>query len=155
MKSLPIFLLVALACSVSVYCQSSYEFGGVGDLKGLTTVYISPEVDMKDRERMIKIIAKDLPTVKIMDSLDAASIMLVFGGDSEDTITGVNWNRYGANVVRVPLEAGTGRVFVEGKEKPRLVLTVSNSQQSRAEKRPVTKFTQAFVKAWKEANGIK
>lgn len=150
-----VFLCAAPTVAQTAYSKPAYEFGGPKDLKGLKSVYISPEVDAKDRERMVKIIQKELPDVKIVDDADDSEIVLIFGGESETVITGATWNAYGGSIVRVPLEAGTGKVFVNGKEKPRLVLTVSNSQQSRAEKRPVTKFTQAFVKAWKEANGIK
>lgn len=154
MKRLFLYIAILIFCSLTVSAQK-YEYGGTSDLRGLTTVYINPETDVKDRERIVKAIEKEhFPDLKVVDTPEKAEIFLVFGGDTETVITGATWSSSGANIVRVPLDYGSGYVFVDGKEKPRLVLTVSNSQQSRWEKRPVTKFVQAFIKAYRQANGL-
>ena len=152
---LTLLVVSFLLFSFAAFAQEGFDYGGISDLKGLTSVYISPQIDIKDRERIVKIIQKaNLSELKIIENSESADILLVFGGDTDTVITGATFNRSGANVIRVPLENGTGMVFAQGK-RLRLVLTLSNSQQSRMEKRPVTKFAQAFVKAYKEANGIK
>jgi len=155
MKKILLPLIVIAMSVLSASAQNGYEYGGVSNLKGLKTVYLSPEIDMKDRERIAKAIGKEnLSDLKIVDDGNRADIVLVFGGETDSVITGATFSQYSANIVRVPLDSGTGMVFVQDKEKPKLVLKVSNTQQSRLEKRPVTKFVQAFIKAYKEANGL-
>lgn len=147
-------LLVILLLCAPMLAQSAYEYGGPADLKGATDVYIIPDTDMDDQERIKKTVLKAALPVKFVSSPDDADIILAFGGDTDVEITGVTWSAYGANTVRVPLEHGTGVVLVPGKEKPRLVLRVSNSQQTKWEKRPITKFVNAFIKTYREANGL-
>ena len=151
MKSLILLLLMALATF-----SQNFEYGGPSDLKGLTKVQLSPEIDFKDQERIKKEINKaKLSSLVVTDNYDDGEIMLVFGGSTETVTTGATVNNGVVNTIRVPLDEGTGYVFVEGKSgKPRLVLKVSNSQQSRLEKRPVTKFVDTFLKAYRQANDL-
>ncbi len=151
-------LTVSILCAVPVFSQS-YEYGKPSDLKGLSKVFIDTGVDTETRERIVERILKaGLKDLTFLDSDEGAEIVLVFRDRSIETVTGAVTNIYGTtNVVRDPLLHGEGTVFVvgDGAAKPRVVLSVKNSQQSRAEKRPSTKFALAFVKAYKQANDLK
>lgn len=150
-------LLLIFALAMTCFAQN-YELGGIGDLKGKTAVFLSPEIDFEDQGRITKIVEKANVGLKIVSSLSEADIVLTFGGSTSMVTTGASatstQNTSNVNLVTVPLEEGSGIVLVKGEEKLRLVLKVSNSQQSRMEKRPVTKFAEAFVKAYRSANGL-
>lgn len=156
MKIVAIILLLASA----LFAQG-IEYGKTSDLKGLTKVFVDTGSDMETRNRIIENLEKAKLGIELLDSIDDAEIVMLFAGEKSDTIFGVN-TIYGESsatttVTKVPLIAGAGRVFVAGKDgkRPRLILSVENSQQSRLEKRPSTKFANAFIKAYKEANGLK
>lgn len=161
MRKLPFITLFVLFLLSTVSAQM--EYGKAADLKGLTKVFIDTGADMEVRERIVKQIEKAKLGVEILGSDEDAEIMMLFRDQESDTVTGVSsnstdtsWGRTtNSTVIKVPLIAGAGQVFVKGSNnKPRLVLSVQNSQQSRLEKRPSTKFADAFIKAYREANGL-
>lgn len=157
-------LLIIFACCITVFSQQ-FEYGKTSDLKGLTKIFLDTGADMETRNRIIENIEKAKLGVEFLGSMDDAQIVMTFRDETNEVITGVNTNvttnPYGGTAnttaVRVPLINGAGNVFVANKDgtNPKLVLSVTNSQQSRWEKRPSTKFANAFIKAYKEANGIK
>jgi hypothetical protein len=159
----PMLLLFVLLLSFTASAQ--IEYGKASDLKGLTKVFLDTGADMEVRDRIVKQLEKANLGIEILGSDDEAEIMLVFRDQESDTVTGATsntsddgwWGRTtNTTIVKVPLIAGEGRVFVKGSSgKARLVLSVKNSQQSRLEKRPSTKFANAFIKAYQEANGVK
>ena len=160
-----LLLITLLALSLSTYSQK-FEYGTNADLKGLTKIFLDTGTDMETRKRIIEVINKaKLPGIEFLGSADEAEIYMTFGGETVETITGATTNTTPnpyvitttTNYVKVPLINGAGTVFVanKGGSKPKLILSVQNSQQSRLEKRPSTKFANAFIKAYKEANGTK
>jgi hypothetical protein len=152
MKYKILFVLLLLAAfSASVFSQE-YENGKPSDLKGLTKIFINTGTNLKDRQRIIEQIEKAKLEVTFLDTDDGAEIVMFFQGKT--VVEGVPTGPYGMTITRVRLDTGSGMVFVQGKTKPRLVLSVTNSQQSKLEKRPVTKFVKEFIKEWKKANGI-
>lgn len=160
MKRHLVCLLIVFVCSISVFAQGSdtFEYGSPAELKGLTNIFVDTGADMETRSKITEIITKaKLPNIRFLDKITQAQIVLVFRGDTEEKLTGAA--RYGTSTVlgRIQLEYGTGSVLVGLPEytKPHLVLTVKNSQQTKWEKSPATKFAKEFIKAWKEANGVR
>jgi len=141
------------------YSQKDFEYGKQAELKGLTKIFVDTGTDLKNRERITGEIEKaKLPDVEMTESADAAQIILLFRGETEEVVTGATTNTYGTTMVnRANLANGSGIVFIEGKNKnkPRLILSISNSQQTKLEKKPSVKFAKEFVKAYKEANNLK
>lgn len=162
MKRFLLFILILTTSALLVSGQ--IEYGKPADLKGLTKVFIDTGADMEVRQRIIKQLEKANLGIEVLDTDDDAEIMMIFRDQESDSVTGVSsntteteWNRQTTStIIKVPLIAGEGRVFIQGASgKPRLILSVQNSQQSRLEKRPSTKFTNAFIKAYREANDLK
>lgn len=144
--------------------------GSAENLKGLTKIYIETNADLKERERIEKRLNKaNVKGLEIVDDLGNAEIILVFGGGSFRSLTGVTTtgnvindgnSSYGSATstpTMVTLLEGEGRVFVISRKSNELllVLRVQNMQESRLEKRPVTKFVNEFVETYKEVNGLK
>lgn len=155
-------LAFALACFAgSVTAQSDFEYGKPADLKGLTKVYVQTMADLKENERIVSRLNKaKVPKLVIVDDIDDAEIVLMFGGDEFTSVSGANSSTIGGStntvITRVNLLTGEGRVYVASKDgsKPRLVMRVQNEQQTKLEKRPVTKFIEDFIKLYKKANGL-
>jgi hypothetical protein len=164
MKTSLFVLFVLFIFSVASYTQtgdSSFEFGKPSDLKGLTKVYVETMGDLKEHDQIVTRLAKaKVQNLEIVEDVENAEIILLFGGDSFTSVTGATSNAVGTSVNttvnRVTLLAGEGRVFVAGRDgkKPRLVMRVQNEQETRLEKRPVTKFVNEFVKIYMKVNGL-
>lgn len=156
-------LLLTLMLSTVVFGQD-FEYGKPGDLKGLKKVYLDTGADMETRNRIIENLEKAKLGVEILDSPEDAEIVMVFASEKSERLVGINtiYNRsetFGSastTAQRIELIAGAGRVFVRSKDgtKARLILSLQNSQQSKLEKRPSTKFANAFIKAYREANNL-
>lgn len=151
-----------IACFVgSAVAQVDFEYGKPSDLKGLTKVYVHTMGDLKENERIVSRLNKaKIPSLQIVDDMDDAEIVLMFGGDEFTSVSGANSSTVGGStntvVTRVNLLTGEGRVYVASKDgsKPKLVMRVQNEQQTKLEKRPVTKFIEDFMKVYKKANGL-
>jgi hypothetical protein len=136
--------------------QNNFDYGQIADLKGLTKIFVDAGADLKNRERIIKTLEKEqLPNIEILNNGEGAEILMVFHGESEEVIQGATSSYGTTNIIRSNLASGTGLVLVDGVKKPKLILSVSNTQQDKLEKRPATKFALAFIKAYKQANGLK
>lgn len=132
-----------------------FEYGKPVELKGLTKIFVDTGANLDDRERIIKELEKAKLGIELLDSSDDAEIILLFRGRTDEKVTGAVNTQHATVIQTDELASGSGIVFIKGANKPRIILSVSNSQQSRLEKRPVTKFVKAFVKIYKTANGIK
>lgn len=161
MKTLLTFALLIFTFVVAAQAQD-IEYGKPSELKGLTKVYIETMGNVADAERMTERIAKaKVSGLVIVEDIKQAEIILMFAGEGVSRETGVTVNKIGntvfADTDRIKLLVGEGRVFVSSEDgkKPRLILRVQNEQETKLEKRPVTKFVSAFLKVYKKANGIK
>ncbi len=153
--------ILLLLLLLSVPALGQIEYGTNADLKGLKKVFIDTGSDMETRTRLIKELDKAKLDLEVLSSIDNADIVMRFVSETNEKLVSANtvYGDYGASTTaaRVELIAGVGQVFVAGKngERPRLILSVKNSQQTKWEKRPSTKFILAFIKAYKDGNGIK
>jgi len=138
------------------------EYGKPAELKGLTKIYIETMGNVGDAERMTERITKaKIPNLVIVENIKDAEIVLMFGGEGVSRETGATVNRVGdslyANSTRMKLFAGEGRVLVSSEDgkRARLILRVQNEQETKLEKRPVTKFVNEFIKLYKKVNDLK
>jgi hypothetical protein len=105
------------------------------------------------RDAIVAVIEiSNLPDLELLDSSDDAEVMLIFVSGKEDKVFYVEHQAY---FKKVP--AGTGQVFINGKssKKPRLLMSSEAVQDAIWKGKPSTKFTKAFVDAYKKANGLK
>ena len=163
MKKLLICSLLMFAFALTTQAQNQeMEYGKPSELKDLTKIYIETMGNVADAERMTERITKaKIPNLVIVEHLKDAEIILIFGGEGVSRETGATVNRVGdslyANPTRMKLFAGEGRVFVSSEDgkRARLILRVQNEQETKLEKRPVTKFVNEFLKVYKKANDLK
>lgn len=165
MKRFAVFLIVVFCFVIAGSAQvnkTDFDFGKPSDLKDLTKIYIQTMGDLKEYERILTRLNKaKIPNLEIVEDIEDAEIILVFGGRTFSSVVGVTSNTYGnttnSSVDSENLLEGEGKVFVTGKdgEKPKLIMRVQNEQEDKAEKRPVTKFVEEFIKVYKKVNGLK
>lgn len=161
MKTFTIVAFILTFFVISALGQGEFDYGKPSDLKGLTKIYIDTMGDLKENERIVSRLNKaKISTIQIVEDSDDAEIVLMFGGDDFTVTSGANSNTIGGStstvVTRVNLLLGEGRVFVLPKEgsKLLLIMRVKNTQQTKLEKRPVTKFVEDFIKVYKKVNGL-
>lgn len=158
MRKIILLTFILLTFSFSGFAQE-YEYGKPAELKDLKKVFIDTGTDLKSREGIIKEIEKAMLGIEFVDEAKIADVILAFRGETNEVETGGNSQIIGNSVItntnRVRLAAGQGLVLIYGKNKMRLLISAENSQQSKLEKKPSTKFAKEFVKQYKIANGLK
>jgi hypothetical protein len=152
-------LLLGAAATVPVAAQS-YEYGKPSELKGLKKVFVDTGGDMKNRERILNEIEKANLGIDLLDSADAAEVILNFQGGKEKQLSGVNsttdtyGNTRGTASYR-KITVGGGQVLVVKDGRFRVVLSFDDEEKTVFEKKPATNFGKTFVKAYKKANDLK
>lgn len=143
-------LLLTLALSFALQT----EYGKPDELKGLTKIFVDTGGDVKNRERLSKEIADSKIGVTLLDSEAGAEVIIDFGGGKTDRLRGSMSG--GVGVLKTKrYNTGEGRVYVVNGEKRRVVMSYEGEETHAWEKKPATSFGRAFVKAWKQANGVK
>lgn len=154
------FSLILLA-TLPTYAQD-VEYGTPDELKGITKVFVDTGPDMKSRERILKTISKEKLNLVLLDSRDDAEVILLFAGDRETYMSGVQTSppiyEGGPSTTRPTyskVDRGAGLVVVPKGNRMRILMDFSGSARFRWTKWPAEQFGKAFVKAYKKANGIK
>ena len=155
--------LFTLLSAAALHAQN-FERGKSAELKGLTRLYVNVGADIERRDLIVNEIEEaKIPGLVIVDSREKAEIVMRFGGRetlalqdiTTNEIIGTDWTI--TTVERRTVRSGQGLIFIAGKDakRPRIVLTFRDVQDSAFEKRPAIMFAKKFVKAYKEANGLK
>ena len=132
------------------------EYGKLEELKGLTKVFVDTGGNMKDRERIQREIRESRIGVELLDSEDGAQVVLKFGGGKEEADGG----SFGSilfpslGVIRT-VNVGDGHVYVLRDGKSKLVMSYEGVETHLWERKPAKNFGKRFVKAYKQANGLK
>jgi hypothetical protein len=140
-----------------------FEKGKPAELKGLTKLFVNAGTDLESRDLIIKEIEKaGLPGLMFV-ARPEAEVVMRFGGSEREVIenmmttpvVGTDWTM--TTVDRQTIKSGQGLVFIAGKDRKRarIVINFGSVQDAAFEKRPPIKFARAFVKAYKEANGLR
>lgn len=157
MNKLLFLTLLLLSFCFSARAQD-FEYGKPIELKGLKKVYVNTGSDVKNRTRIVEEIEKANLGVEFVDGDEDAEIFLTFRGETNEVTSGASTQMIGnsaiTNINTERLAAGAGLVAIGGKSKPRLLISVENSQQSKLEKKPSVKFAREFIKQYRIANGI-
>lgn len=161
---LSILLTLSILLSAAALHAQNFERGKSAELKGLTKLYINAGADVERRNLIVNEIEKaGIPGLIIVDSREKAEIVMRFGGRetvalqdiTTNEIVGTDWTI--TTVERRTVRSGQGLVFIAGRDakRPRIVITFQGVQDDAFEKRPAIMFAKKFVKAYKEANGLK
>ena len=164
LAKLSILLMSLILLSAAFLQAQNFERGKSDELKGLTKLYINVGADIERRNLIVNEIEKaKIPGLTIVDSREKAEIVMRFGGKETEAlqdittneITGTDWTI--TTVEWRTVRSGQGLVFIasEDKKRPRIVMTFREVQDGAFEKRPAIMFARKFVKAYKEANGLK
>lgn len=164
LAKLSILLTLFILLPAAVFHAQNFERGKSSELKGLTKLYINAGADIERRNTIVNEIEKaKIPGLIIVDSREKAEIVMRYGGRETEVlqdittneVIGTDWTM--TTVDRRTVRSGQGLVFIAGKDRknPRIIMTFRSVQDSAFEKRPSIQFAKTFVKAYKEANGLK
>jgi hypothetical protein len=137
------------------------ESGSLYELRKLSRVYVDTGTNLEEQRSITGEVLKYLPELKFVDTAEEADIILAFSA-SQGTETGTHveknvwsgekireWN------IRVEMEIGDGQVLRRvNSSLLRSVLKFHDPQHNMLERKPSTNFARAFVKAYKQANGL-
>jgi hypothetical protein len=127
------------------------------EMKGLTKVFIDSDVDLKDRERIVKEIESAKLGLTVLDSAESAEIILDFvGGERKTTVDSYNAATKIYAPLPITLAFGRGVVYVVRDGQRRAVLSFHDDGGNHFfPKKLATNFGKKFVKAYRRAHGTK
>jgi len=170
MKNAILLLLISMTAAAR---QAEVEYGHPGELNGVTRLYVSTGMDMKARESIVKELLKRLPRLEITRTPEAASVHLIYRGETLHVPGALNWlgepapayvesarhvyagvRTAGVATQLLPVVVGTGRVVkTVGRGRVRLLMSYrGESLAGSFERSPSTNFVLEFVKKYKQAN---
>ena len=166
-------ILLLLMSVTAAARQAEVEYGHAGELKGITRLYVSTDVDMEARESIVRELLKRLPHLVITRTPEAADVHLVYRGETLHVPGAPNWigesapaytesarhvyagTRTASGTTQLlPVVAGTGVVMkTVGPGRVRLLMSYrGESLAGSFERSPSTNFVRAFVREYKRAN---
>lgn len=154
-------VFVAFACllfAATALSQASLktEYGKPSELKGLTKIFIDTDGDMEERDRMTAEFTKaSIPNITLLDGSDGAEVVLYFSGGKVAYNRGSVTNGTG-HMGTDYRSAGKGMAFIpKGANTIRILLTTQSVKDFVWTAKPSVKFAREFIKAYKEANGLR
>lgn len=149
-------LLTVLTLALSAQAQNDdYDYGRPSELKGLTKVFVDTGSDLKARDKIESALKKAKLGLEFADDADVAEFAIIYRSGSFSKTVGVSNPATGAVIIGQPdYPVGKGLVLVKksGNEKPHLVMSFDDVQNTAFERGPLTNFIRDFVKTYKKAN---
>lgn len=137
------------------------EDGSLSELRGIRKIYVNAGTNVEEQRNIIGEVLKYLPKLTIVDTANEAEVILAFNASErtqndkfvqKDAFTGEvknSWN------IRLDMEVGHGQVLRQVTPNHlRSLLKFEDPHANKFERKPSTNFARAFVKAYKQANGI-
>lgn len=137
------------------------EDGSVSELRGIKKIYVDAGTNAEEQRNIIGEVLKYLPKLMIVDVAADAEVILAFNASErtqndkfvqKDAFTGEvknSWN------IRLDMEVGHGQVLRQlTPTHLRSLLKFEDPHVNKFERKPSTNFARAFVKAYKQANGL-
>jgi TonB family protein len=137
------------------------ENGSVSELRGIGKIYIDAGTNLEDQRNITGEVLRYLPKMMVVDTADEAEVILAFNG-FERTETGkyVQKDVFSGEVkgswnTRLDIKVGHGQVLRRVTSTHlRTLMKFDDPQWNRFERKPSINFARAFVKAYKQANGL-
>jgi hypothetical protein len=145
-------------CALLLVAQTQRSaYGSPADMKGLTKVFVDTDGNLTERSRIQDELRRSGLPLTLLDDVDDAEIILVFGTDRERHLGGwiTDKNRKGDDVstaVYQKVTTGRGQVFAIVGGRRRVVLSFEDDKRSVFERHPATNFARAFISAYSAAN---
>lgn len=139
-----IFLLL-----LTLFAPQDYQYGKPTDLKGLRRIYVDTEADLKSRNKIIDKLTKANLDLVFVDDADEAQIVITYRSGSDYRTVGIP-TRNGTMIGTPEYPYGYGAVLVATPDKPKLVFTFKDQQNTAFEKAPLTNFMKELVKLFQE-----
>ena len=137
------------------------EVGTVSELRGISKVFIDTGGSQEERLTITGEVLKYLPKLTIVDVADDAEVILAF--HAFDRTETVNYSQkdiwagdkqYSFNV-NLEMEVGQGMVLRRvSTSRFRALMEFADQHRNKLERKPSTNFARAFVKVYKQENGI-
>jgi TonB family protein len=137
------------------------EDGSLAELRGVKKIYVDAGTNEEEQRNITGEILKYLPELTIVDVAREAEVILAFDARErtqndkfvqKDAFTGEvknSWN------IRLEMEVGQGQVLRQVTPSHlRTLLKFEDPHTNKFERKPSTNFARAFVKAYKQANGL-
>ena len=160
------WLVVNTVLALSLVGQTSDRprYGTTSDLRGLTHVFIDAGTDTKARDRILRELrTSGLPMVIVQDPA-TAEILLEYGASVERRTSGWVTNSQKSRDKRrenstttateQKIQSGSGLVFVMRDGRPVLIESFADDKKSFLERDPATNFSRAFLRLYRQANGV-
>jgi hypothetical protein len=149
-------ILLCFLLAFNSLAAQDFAYGKTEDLRGLKKIFVDTETDIKNRERIQKILKDSKLGFELLDSDDGAEVILMFKAGSYNRTVGIPQPGGGTLIGQPKILTGAGFVLVtQSSGKPKLVMSFEDEQGTSFEKKPVTNFAKDFLKAYKKANGLK
>lgn len=150
------FTILVFGLSLNLNAQEKnqdFEYGKFEDLKGLKSVYIDTNGNIKDRNEIIEEFEKANLGLTVVDERETAEIIINFESSASNqavsqTIQNPSDPKFSVNVVsRVKLVTGEAMVTIKGKSpnKTRVVMNFNGGRRN-----PAEKFAKEFVKLYRK-----
>lgn len=157
MKKLLVALALLILCAGVPMAQTGKTENKPEEMRGLTKVFVDSGTDLKDRERIVKVIESAKLGLTVLDSAEGAEIILNFvGGERQTTVD--YYNAVTKIYAPLPITLGFGRgvVYVVRGGQRRAVLSFQDDGGNHFfPKKLATNFGKKFVKAYRRAQGAK
>jgi TonB family protein len=137
------------------------EDGSGSELRGIKKIYVDAGTNTDEQRNIIGEVLKYLPGLTIVDAANEAEVILAFNASErtqndkfvqKDAFTGEvknSWN------IRLDMEVGHGQVLRRVTPTHlRSLLKFEDPHANKLERKPSINFARAFVKAYKQANGL-
>jgi TonB family protein len=137
------------------------EDGSLSELRAVKRIYVDAGANEEEQRNITGEILKYLPDLTIVDTAREAEVILAFNASErtqndkfvqKDAFTGEvknSWN------IRLDMEVGHGQVLRQVTPTTlRSLLKFEDPHTNKFERKPSTNFARAFVKAYKQANGL-
>ena len=142
--------------------------GSTYELRGVTRIYVDAGGNREEQANIIGEILEQLPNLQVVDAAGESEVMLSFKTSERKGKETMEQPRYPFGPPKEPFEKPKGSydvpidfVLGEGKVIKRnsatrqtLLMSFEDKRNNPLQRRPSTNFARAFIKAYKQANGL-
>jgi hypothetical protein len=140
------------------------QYGTASDMRGLTRVFIDTGTDVRARERIVRELRGADVALQLVQDASDAEMLLEFGATVERRMSGWVTNtqrtkdkRHGTSTTTTTeqkIQNGTGTMYVVRDGGLIVVQSFADEKRSFLERDPATNFARAFLRLYREANGL-
>jgi hypothetical protein len=161
----PLVVCAALVLSVAGGQNAERpQYGSPSDMRGLTRLFVDTGTDVRARERIVRELRGAGVALQLVEDASNAEMLLEFGATVEHRTGGWVTNtqrskdkRRGTSVTTTTeqkIQNGMGTMYVVRDGRLIVVQSFADEKRSFLERDPATNFARAFLRLYREANGL-